>query len=138
MNHWKAKRLLAAVLDHTLPPTVEAQVRDHADGCCVCARGLAELEAAEELLLRLPAALVPREATPADEARLARLARWARLAPPTWPERMGLQAVGALAGAALVALVITMGDWQPVVKEHQSYQSFASLMPGGPGLSGWR
>ena len=82
--------------------------------------------------------MLPRTATRADEARLSRLAGWARLAPPHWAERLGLQAVGALAGAALIALVITMGEWQPVVKEQHTYQSFASLMPGPAGLSGWR
>jgi len=136
--HWKARRLLAAVLDHTLPAPLEAAVREHADHCPSCDRALAELEGAERLLLKLPAALLPRTATASDEARLSRLAGWARRGPPHWSERMGLQAVGALAGAALIALVITMGVWQPVVKEQQTYQSFASLMPGPSGLSGWR
>jgi anti-sigma factor RsiW len=136
--HWKARRLLAAVLDHTLPAPREAAVRDHAERCPACARALAELQGAERLLLQLPASLLPRAASAADEARLSRLAGWARPGPPHWAERLGLQTVGALAGAALIALVITMGDWQPVVKEQQTYQSFASLMPGPSGLSGWR
>ncbi len=138
MIHRTARRLLAAVPDRTLPAPLEAAVRDHADRCPTCARELAELEAAERLLLRLPASLLPRTETAADRARLARLASWARRAPPHWAERLGLQAVGALAGAALIALVITMGEWQPVVKEQQTYQSFAALMPGSAGLSGWR
>ncbi len=138
MNHRKARRLLACLPDRTLPAPVEAAVRDHAGGCPVCRRELRELEAAEHLLRRLPAGLLPREATPAAERRLAGLARWARPAPSHWAERLGLQAAGALAGAALIALVITMGDWEPVVKEHQTYQSFAALVPGGSGLTGWR
>ena len=138
MIHRKARRLLPAVLDHTLPATLEAAVRDHADACPDCADSLAELQAAEALLLRLPASLVPLEVSGVAEERLESLARWAGRMPALWPERLGLQAVGALAGAALVALVIAIGDWEPVVKQPHTYQSFASILPGDPGLSGWR
>ncbi len=138
MRHRAASRLLPAVLDGTLPAPEESAVRAHAEECRRCARSLEELESAEALLRRLPLSLVPLAPARDADVRLAGLARWAGRPQTAWAERLGLQAVGALAGAVLVALVIAVGDWEPVVKEPHTYQSLASVLPGGPGLSGWR
>ena len=47
MNHWTARQLLPAILDHTIPAGLEAEVRDHVDGCGRCRRTLAEFEASD-------------------------------------------------------------------------------------------
>ena len=75
MNHWTARQLLPAILDHTIPARLEAAVREHVDGCGRCQRTLAEFEASEALLAQLPAALVPIEPSAEAQERLASLAR---------------------------------------------------------------
>lgn len=115
MRHRRARSLLASVLDRTLPTVVEAAVRAHADGCPRCARELRELRDCEELLLRLPLALVPREPSALADARLGALARWASGPVLAWQERLGLQAVGAFATAFLLVIAFSAGRWDPIV-----------------------
>jgi anti-sigma factor RsiW len=129
MNHWTARRLLAAVPDHTLPAPLEAEVRRHAGRCRRCRRHLDELRATEALLARLPRALVPLEPRPSADARLAGLARWASPPVPTWGERIGVSAVGAAAAAALLAMVLTStGVWPPVEIESRGV-TLAAVLP---------
>ena len=115
MNHREARGLLPAILDRTLPATLEARVREHLGGCARCMRDLGELEACEALLERLPRALVPREASSAADARLVALARWAGAPILGWRERLSLQAVGAFAATLALVLCFSAGRWQPVV-----------------------
>lgn len=139
MIHRKARRLLPAVLDQTLPATLEAEVRAHAEGCERCSADLTELVATEELLRRLPLSLVPREASPGADARLAALARWSSEAEPQWSQRMGLSAVGAFAAAAVLVLAITVGGWSPAGEESLTYPTFAAVFPeNGFVPNGWR
>jgi anti-sigma factor RsiW len=105
--HLRARRLLPALFDGTLPAPREAAVRAHAERCRRCRRVQAELEACEVLLGELPASLVPRDASPQAAARLGGLARWAPVPPPSLAERLGIPAVGAVAAGAMLALVLT-------------------------------
>lgn len=114
MIHWKARRLLPQILDGTLAAHVEAEVREHADTCRFCSHTLAEFETCERLLAELPTRLVPLEAPTGGEERLRALARWVVVPEPTWGERLGMSALGALAGAAMLAMVITGQAWAPV------------------------
>ena len=116
MNHRRAQRLLPALLDHGIPARREALVREHIERCARCANALAELEACEQLLRALPAALLPLKASEDDDRRLAALARWANVPPLAWPTRLGLQAVGAFAAAFLLLMVISIGQWTPLVE----------------------
>jgi anti-sigma factor RsiW len=133
VRHGKARRLVPAILDQSLPPSVEAAVRAHLEDCPPCRTDLAELEASEELLRRLPLALVPREASAPADLRLAALARWATAPVSSRHERLGLQALGAFAAAFLLLLVVSAGRWQPVVEERNGASpiSFASLPRAG-------
>ncbi len=139
MNHWTARRLLPCILDHSLPAAREAEVRAHADGCRSCAARLEELEASESLLLRLPLSLVPLETDRAAELRLASLARWSAEVELPWQERLGLSAVSAFACAAMLALVISVGHWSPVVEDTHPAETYAFMMPyAGPTPLAWR
>ncbi len=81
MNHLRARRRLASLLDDFLEPGVEREVRAHLSRCAACRRELSELEADEALLRRVPASMVPMAVSGAADARLRTLARWARREP---------------------------------------------------------
>ena len=139
MNHWTARQLLPAILDHTIPAGLEAEVRGHVDGCGRCRRRLAEFEASEALLARLPAALVPVEPSAEAQERLASLARWVPDPRPEWQERIGVSALGALAAAAMLLMVISVTGWGPMVVEHSTPVSLAAVVPDSNYLpTGWR
>lgn len=129
MNHGEARRLLPAILDRTLPPPIEAGVREHVDACTRCGRHLAELEAVEALLLQLPSSLVPLEAAPGADARLANLARWSPEPPPTWAERIGVSALGAFAAAAMLAMVLSTAGWIPPLESPSRTVTLAAVLP---------
>jgi anti-sigma factor RsiW len=139
MNHWTARQLLPAILDHTIPAAVEAAVRDHVDGCSRCQRALAEFEASEALLAQLPATLVPVEPSAEAHERLASLARWTADPRPDWQERIGVPALGALAAAAMLLMVMSVAGWEPMVVERSAPVSVATVFPDSSYLpTGWR
>ena len=111
-SHRQSRQWLPALLDGTLAPASEQEVRAHVGACRRCSRRLEELVASEALLARLPAAFVPVEHSRASEARLRRLARWAPEPPLSWQER-GLSALGACAAAAMLAVVLFAGSLVP-------------------------
>ena len=113
MSHFRAKRLLAQVPDHTLPAPVEAAVRAHAARCHRCASALAEYEQCEALLARLPATMVPAEPSVEADARLRGLARWAADPRPSFAERVGVAALGTAVAATMLALVLVGQGWAP-------------------------
>ncbi len=128
MRHGRARRLLPSVLDGNLPPRQEAAVRAHVDRCRRCRRGLAELRAAEALLARLPATLVPREASPQAEARLLGLARWATEPPLSWQDR-GLSALGAFAALLLFVGLVEFGSVPPAAEPTGEAVTIAAVLP---------
>jgi anti-sigma factor RsiW len=139
MNHWTARKLLPAILDHTTPAGIEAEVRDHVDACARCQRTLAEFEASEALLARLPAALVPIEPSAEAHERLASLARWTPEPSREWQERLGVSALGALAAAAMLLMVISVTGWGPMVVERSTPVNLAVVLPDTNYLpTGWR
>jgi anti-sigma factor RsiW len=139
MNHFTARQLLPAILDHTIPAELEARVRDHADGCGRCQRALAEFEASEALLAQLPAALVPIEPSAEAHDRLASLARWSVAPKPEWQDRIGVSALGALAAAAMLLMVISATGWGPMVTERSAPVTLAAMVPDSHYLpTGWR
>lgn len=109
MHHWKARRLLPSLLDQTLPAPTEARVREHAESCARCADELDELLAIDGLLARLPAALVPADASAEADGRLRRLARWVADPAPTVWER-SLTTFGAVAAACLFIVLVESGS----------------------------
>ncbi len=139
MHHWKARQLLPAILDHTIPAAAEAAVREHVDGCGRCQCALAEFEASEALLARLPAALVPIEPSTEAHERLASLARWSADPRPAWQERIGVPALGAFAAAAMLVMVMSVSGWGPMVVEQSAPVSVATVIPDSSFLpTGWR
>jgi hypothetical protein len=139
MNHWTARRLLPTLLDHTIPARLEAEVRRHADHCSRCLRELDEFEASAALLARLPATLVPLEPSAASHDRLASLARWAPVAKPEWREHLGVSALGAVAAAAMLVMVISLSGWGPVMEQRSDPVMLAGVLPDSCYLpTGWR
>ena len=139
MNHWTARQLLSAILDHTIPAALEAEVRSHVAGCGRCRRILSEFEASEALLARLPTVLVPVEPSAEAHERLASLARWNPDPRPQWQERIGVPALGALAAAAMLVMVISVAGWGPMVVKHSTPVTLAALLPDSNYLpTGWR
>ena len=139
MNHFTARQLLPSILDHTIPAGLEAAVRDHADGCGRCQHALAEFEASEALLAQLPAALVPIEPSAEAHDRLASLARWSAAPKSEWQDRIGVSALGALAAAAMLLMVISATGWGPMVTERSAPVDLATMVPDSQYLpTGWR
>jgi hypothetical protein len=112
MMHWKARRLLPAIYDGTLPELVELDVHVHALGCARCRRAMREFEIAETLLLRMPASLVPLEWSPGSYNRLASLSRWS-LDPERNPERWRAPALGLVGALIVVLMFFSTGAWSP-------------------------
>jgi anti-sigma factor RsiW len=113
MRHGKARTLLPQVLDGSLTPVTEAQVRAHAERCRRCSRALADFVTSERLLGRLPRSILADPAPEQLTSRLHGLARWAMDAEPTWAERLGATALGTAAAVMLVAVVLGGQGWQP-------------------------
>jgi anti-sigma factor RsiW len=115
MRHGAARRRLPQLLDDTLPAPVERAVRAHVARCDACARRLAEFEACERLLVRLPSGVIPLAASAAGEQRLAGLARWA-FEPPRRRLRAGPEIAALAVAAAAVACVVALSGtsrWVP-------------------------
>ncbi|MCC6639939.1 MAG: zf-HC2 domain-containing protein [Deltaproteobacteria bacterium] len=106
MIHLRARSLLAALPDGTLPARLEARVRAHAAGCRRCQRILADYAALDGLLRSLPASLVPAAPSPASESALARLSRWASPPRGPWFERLPVHPIGAVATALALLLAV--------------------------------
>jgi anti-sigma factor RsiW len=126
VTHRSTRRLLSALLDDELAAAEEAAVRTHLESCRRCRRTLSELEAAEALLCRIPASLIPLDWNPGSEARLLALARWSPAPPrhPAWP----LPALGALAAAAALVLVVWSGPQPEALLESGSSPSRAVVV----------
>jgi hypothetical protein len=144
MMHWKARRLLPATYDGTLPDLVALDVRAHALGCARCRGAMREFELAETLLQRMPASLLPLEWSPTSYGRLASLSRWS-IDPERNPERWRAPALGLASVVAVVFVFFSTGVWSPSLNASTAdpgvssshYSADASFLPvtwssGGP------
>ena len=144
MMHWKARRLLPAIYDGTLPELVELDVHVHALGCARCLRAMREFEMAERLLQRMPASLLPLEWSPTSYSRLASLSRWSP-DPVRKPERWRAPALGLASAVALFVMFFGTGAWNPTLDDSTTdpgvssshYSADSSYLPatwstGGP------
>jgi anti-sigma factor RsiW len=116
MRHRAARRLLARLLDATLPDALERQVRGHARACRRCRRVLAELELCERLVSRLPHAISPLLDPALGEQRLAGLASWTflrRARARRWLAAEGSAAALVAATLAGVAVFAAVTAWVP-------------------------
>ena len=112
--HWKARRLLPATYDGTLPEMVALDVRVHALGCARCRHAMREFEMAETLLQRMPASLLPLEWNPTSYSRLASLSRWS-LDPERNPGRWRAPVLGLAGVVAVVFVFFSTGAWSPTL-----------------------
>jgi anti-sigma factor RsiW len=134
MNHFRARRLLAALPDGTLPAQAQAKVSAHAAGCERCRRLLAEYESMNRLLRSLPAALVPPSPSPEAEGALDLLARWVGPARVPWFERLPIHPIGALATALALFLGVFLltPPFEIQTAEPFNVVVVASAQPGRP------
>lgn len=135
MRHRPARRLLAQLLDETLPAGVERQVRDHLGGCRRCQRALAELELCDHLVARLPHGLFRVVGPAAGEQRLEGLASWAFARRARERHRLAAEGfAAALAAGALAGVVAFAGavGWVPAPAPGpaSSLAQVAYVMPG--------
>ncbi|MCG8588664.1 MAG: zf-HC2 domain-containing protein [Proteobacteria bacterium] len=129
MRHWRARRLLASLLDGTLPPRRAAAVRTHAAQCRECAAALADFERADALLRELPASLMPLEPSPAARHRLLSLARWGANGQIEYAPRSPVPALGFASAILVFFLSVTAGTWVPVVPAAAPPIVVASAIP---------
>jgi anti-sigma factor RsiW len=120
VRHWRAKHLLAALPDGTLPPATARAVRAHAAGCGRCERRLAEHARAEQLLRRIPASILPLERSPLTYPRLSGLARWSGEPDLPAPDRWRLPVLGFVGALAALSMIVAVGSWSPVMAEPRS------------------
>lgn len=113
MKHARARDLLAALPDGSLPLTTEAAVRAHAADCTECRRGIDELELSETLLRALPRRFLPLEWGPEADRRLVALASWVGGPLPAPPQHSPAQALGSLAAACILAVLLCTASLLP-------------------------
>jgi anti-sigma factor RsiW len=114
MRHRAARKRLSQLLDGTLPAPEERAVRAHLARCAACRVRLAEFEACERLLARLPGGVLPFMASPAGEQRLVGLARWSFERPARARAGPGVAALGVAAAAvACVVAIAGISSWVP-------------------------
>jgi hypothetical protein len=128
MMHWRASRLIASLPDGTLSQDVEIDVRVHAASCAHCRGMLRDIELAEELLLRMPASILPLEWSPSSYQRLASFARWSP-EPPTEPERWRMPILSAVSAIAILAMALMVGRYSPYVGTSSSPIDLAVWSP---------
>jgi anti-sigma factor RsiW len=116
--HWRATRLLAQLPDDTLPPEAELEVRLHVARCARCRSKLHRIQLSEDLLRRIPPAIVPIDTGPGAYVRLASLSRWADDGEIKDPEGWRVSALGVASAFLLLCLVASAGAWAPTVTEH--------------------
>ena len=131
MNHLRARRRLASLLDDFLEPEEEREVREHLAGCPRCRAVMDELEAGDALLSRVPAVMIPLAANRVGDDRLRALARWARPAPAR-PYRQ-LPAAGALVAALALTLFVagSIPDPHALAGEESPRGLVMASMPSG-------
>ena len=113
MFHWRATRLLAALPDHTLPDALALAVETHAANCARCQRKREDLDAAEHLLLAMPAHLLPLEWSPVTYRRLDSLAHWTRAPGQPEPGRWRAPALSLASALAILTMALMAGRYSP-------------------------
>lgn len=130
MIHLRARRLLSALPDGTLPAATEASVRDHAAGCARCQRILADYEAMDRLLRSIPGNLV--SASPEEaELSLGAVARWFGPRRIPWFERLPIHPIGAVvtAGALLLSVFLLTPAFETESAEPFNFVVMAAAPP---------
>lgn len=128
MMHWRANRLLACLPDDTLSEDVEIEVRLHAASCARCRGKLRDIELAEDLLLRMPSAILPLEWSPSSYQRLASFARWSP-EPPVEPERWRMPILSAISAIAILTMALMVGRYSPYIGTSSSQMDLAIWSP---------
>ena len=129
MRHGKARRLIPALPDGTLPKMQELDLHVHVASCARCRRQVREMEVSESLLRRLPVSLLPEQESRASVARLASLARWSPDPYAPEPGRWRFPALGLAGVVGMLLLVVTVGTWVPMPGDTPEQVLLASIYP---------
>ena len=117
MMHWRANRLLASLLDGTLPEETEIDLRVHVASCARCRRRLREFEVAEDLLRRMPAAIQPLEWSPSSYRRLTAMASWSTEPELPEPDRWRAPVLSLVSAFAIFMIALMVGQYSPILDE---------------------
>ncbi len=109
MMHWSVKRRLSAYLDDELTTDEANHIRIHLEHCEKCRHHFREMQAAESLLRRMPASLVPERWTIAAEIRLRSAAGLPREIESDPANGLAIRAAAATLSMAVVLLLVTVG-----------------------------
>jgi len=109
MMHWSVKRRLSAYLDDELTTDEAHHVRSHLDRCAQCRHRFREIQAAESLLRRMPASLVPERWSIATELGLRVAAGLPQPFRSDPANGMAIRAAAATLSMAVMLLLVTVG-----------------------------
>ena len=112
MMHWRARRRLPGLLDETLSAQEAIDVELHLADCARCRSVLRELDWSEELLLAIPASILPVDSgapSGAGYGRLRSLARWSLEPAPAPAGMWRIHALGAASLAVLCLIGVALG-----------------------------
>jgi hypothetical protein len=126
MMHWKAKHLVPSLLDDTLDPAVEIDLRVHVANCARCRRIEREYAFSDSLLQRLPAALLPIQQTATSYGRLVSLSRWYDDPAIAADGRWRAPALTAASVVIVFMMAVTLGAWSPIVGSRSGAMGMAS------------
>ncbi|MGH0033918.1 MAG: zf-HC2 domain-containing protein [Myxococcota bacterium] len=121
MNHLRARRRLAGLLDDTLPDSEAREVRSHLRRCRRCRRHRAELVLSAKLVEGLPHTVAPLAFDPAAHARLARLALWSEEPGPPLRERWTAPALSLAGVVVALTLAFSVDAWAPMLDHTDTF-----------------
>ena len=128
--HWKATKLLAQLPDDTLAPGIEIELRAHVASCARCRTRLHQIQLSEDLVRRLPPAIVPLERSRDEYVRLAALARWTDDPEITSdPQGWRLSFVGLASLVMIFCVAASAGSWAPTVRPGTSLGVHLDSLP---------
>jgi anti-sigma factor RsiW len=128
--HWKSTKLLPQLPDDTLPPATEVELRAHVASCARCRARLHRIQLSEDLVRRLPPAIVPVERSRDEYVRLAALARWTddpemTADPQGW--RLSFLSVASI--LTIFCVAASAGAWAPTVRPGTSLGVHLDSLP---------
>lgn len=109
MMHWRVRRQLSAYLDDELTTDEANHIRIHLSHCVKCRHQFREIQAAESILRRMPASLIPERWTLAADLRLRTAAGLPRVVRSDPANGMAFRAAAATLSMAVMLFMVTVG-----------------------------
>ena len=107
--HWHVRRQLSAYLDDELTTDESNHIRDHLGQCVKCRHRFREIQAAESLLRRMPASLVPQQWSFTAELRLRSAAGLSPMLRADPANGMAFRTAAATLSMAVMLFLVSVG-----------------------------